>query len=168
LNAAANLDYLTGVANRRAITQMLQQSLARAQEVGEELSVLLLDVDHFKRINDTFGHDVGDQVLTEVTGTLRQHLRTTDTLGRWGGEEFIIVANRTESDEATALAERLRGIIASSSYLKVERLTISMGVSTSTLYDIPESLIKRADGALYQAKQGGRNCVRVAPARVDL
>ena len=168
LNAAANLDYLTGVANRRAITHVLQQELARAQEVDVRLSVILLDVDYFKQINDTFGHDVGDQLLIEMTGTLRQHLRTTDTLGRWGGEEFIIVANTTDSDEAAALAERLRGIVAAHSYLQGEQITISLGVATSTSYDIPESLVKRADSALYQAKQGGRNCVRVAPALVNV
>ena len=168
LNAAANLDYLTGVANRRAITHLLQHTLSRAQEIGDVLSVILLDVDHFKQINDTFGHDMGDQALIDVTVTLRQHMRTMDTLGRWGGEEFIVVANATGSDEAAALAERLRGIVATHSYLDGRQITISLGVTTSTSYDIAESLVKRADGALYQAKQDGRNCVKVAPAPVNL
>lgn len=168
LNAAANLDYLTGVANRRAITHLLQHTLSRAQEIGDVLSVILLDVDHFKQLNDTFGHDMGDQALIDVTVTLRQHLRTTDTLGRWGGEEFIVVASATGSEEAAALAERLRGIVATHSYLEGRQITISLGVTTSTSYDIPESLVKRADSALYQAKQDGRNCVKVAPAPVNL
>jgi diguanylate cyclase (GGDEF)-like protein len=167
LNAAANLDYLTGVANRRAITHVLQQGLARAQDIEEGLSVILLDVDYFKQINDTFGHAVGDQVLIEMTGALRQHLRTTDTLGRWGGEEFIIVAHATGSEEAASLAERLREIISTHSNFQTGQMSISLGVATSAPDDIPESLVKRADGALYQAKQGGRNCVRVAPAWVN-
>jgi diguanylate cyclase len=168
MNAAANIDYLTGVANRRATAHVLQQALTRAQELGEMLSVILLDIDHFKQINDTFGHDVGDQVLIEVAGTLRQHLRAADRLGRWGGEEFIIVANAIGDDEAAALAERLRAAVATHSYFKVGRITLSLGVATSKAYDTPEVLVKRADAALYQAKQGGRNRVKVAPASANL
>jgi diguanylate cyclase (GGDEF)-like protein len=164
MSAAANIDYLTGVASRRAAAHVLQQALRYAQEQGEMLSVILLDIDHFKRINDTFGHDVGDRVLIEVAGTLRQHLRGADILGRWGGEEFIIVATAVGNDRAVELAERLRTLVATHSYVQVGRVTLSLGIATSRSYDTPEGLVKRADAALYQAKQRGRNRVEVVPS----
>jgi diguanylate cyclase (GGDEF)-like protein len=159
MSAAANIDYLTGVANRRAVAQLLQQALARAQRQGDTVSVILLDIDHFKQINDTFGHDVGDQVLIEVAATLRQCLEAPTMVGRWGGEEFIVVATAAAEQRAVELAERLRSLVAAHRYAPVALVTMSLGVATSRPSDTPETLVKRADAALYQAKRHGRNRV---------
>jgi diguanylate cyclase (GGDEF)-like protein len=164
LRAAASVDYLTGVANRRATTHLLQSALDRAHAGGMVVSVILLDIDHFKHINDTFGHDVGDQVLIQVPVILHEHLRAADTLGRWGGEEFVVVTNDTDAPAATLMAERLRAQIASYSFAQVGQRTASFGVAASVSGDTPESLMKRADQALYLAKQRGRNRVEVALA----
>jgi diguanylate cyclase len=168
LREAASIDYLTGVANRRTITHLLQSALDRAQEVGSVVSVILLDIDHFKLINDTFGHDIGDKVLIQLPNILQEHLRPSDTLGRWGGEEFVIVTNETNTAEAAQMSERLRKLLASHEFEQVGRCTASFGVTTSVLDDTPESLMKRADQALYLAKQAGRNCVEVVLAYVAI
>ena len=161
MSAAANIDYLTGVANRRATAEALRQALSRPHGHGQMLSVILLDIDNFKQINDTFGHAVGDRVLIELADTLRQHLRGTDMLGRWGGEEFLIIAHAIGDDQIAELAERLRIIVATHSYALVGRLTLSLGVARAQRADTPEALVKRADDALYQAKEGGRNRVQL-------
>jgi diguanylate cyclase (GGDEF)-like protein len=162
LREVANIDYLTGVANRRAASHLLQGALERAHAGGAVMSVILLDIDHFKLINDTFGHDVGDKVLIQMPTILQEHLRASDMLGRWGGEEFVIVTNETDTAEATHMAERLRAQVASYEFAQVGQRTASFGVATSISGDTPESLMKRADQALYLAKQGGRNRVEVA------
>jgi diguanylate cyclase (GGDEF)-like protein len=164
LRVAASVDYLTGVANRRAAAQLLQHALERANQFGEIVSVMLLDIDHFKNINDTYGHDIGDKVLIQVAAIVQQHLRAADTLGRWGGEEFLIVASATDAAEVARMAERLRAQIAGHDFPHVGRITASFGVATSLRHDTPEALVKRADEALYLAKEGGRDRVEAAPA----
>lgn len=159
LQVAASVDYLTGVANRRAAAQMLQRALDHAHDVGTAVSVILLDIDHFKTVNDTFGHDVGDTVLCQVPAILQQHVRASDMLGRWGGEEFVVVASATDAVEAAQIAERLRALMAKHEFQHVGQLTASFGVATSLGDDTPDTLVKRADKALYQAKQRGRNRV---------
>jgi diguanylate cyclase (GGDEF)-like protein len=159
---SANIDYLTGIPNRRSATQTLEEQLWTARRVGQPLSFILLDIDHFKHINDTYGHDVGDQVLIDVSASLRQRLRHTDYVGRWGGEEFIVIATRTTTTDAAVLAERLRGAVSERLYPPVGRVTLSLGVATATLNDTSQTLVKRADKALYQAKQRGRNGVAIA------
>jgi diguanylate cyclase (GGDEF)-like protein len=164
LREAASIDYLTGIANRRAATDVLQDALNRVSQADSVVSVILLDIDHFKLINDTFGHDVGDQVLIQMPIILQEHLRTSDTLGRWGGEEFVVVANETDSSAAAQMAERLRSQIASYTFTQAGQRTASFGVATSIRGDTPDSLMKRADQALYLAKQNGRNRVEVGVA----
>jgi diguanylate cyclase (GGDEF)-like protein len=161
MSQAASIDHLTGAANRRSISQTLQQTLVRAQGRRTDMAVILLDIDNFKRINDTYGHDVGDQVLIDVADFLRVQLRTTDTLGRWGGEEFMIVAPDTKPAAAILLAERLRLQVAEREQLQVGHVTISFGVAMATPGDTPDQLVKRADEALYRAKQNGRNRVEM-------
>jgi diguanylate cyclase (GGDEF)-like protein len=162
LQVAASVDYLTGVANRRAITQVLQSALDRAKQTNAVVAVILLDIDHFKSINDTFGHAAGDTVLVQVCAVLQGQLRAADMLGRWGGEEFLIVANATGAEEAAQIAERLRAVVAARAFEEVGQLAASFGVAASLHHDTLEALVKRADEALYLAKQGGRNRVEVA------
>ncbi|MBC8078633.1 MAG: GGDEF domain-containing protein [Chloroflexales bacterium] len=162
LRIAASIDYLTGVANRRAIVHTLENALDHAHKRRAKVSVILLDIDHFKLINDTFGHNVGDNVLIQVASLLNEHLRASDELGRWGGEEFVIVADATDATEAARLAERLRALVAGHRFEPVGQLTASFGVAVSLPHDTTAMLVKRADQALYQAKQLGRNRVEVA------
>jgi diguanylate cyclase (GGDEF)-like protein len=156
---AANIDYLTGVANRRASVEELQAALAAQQRSGEVLSVLLIDIDHFKQVNDRFGHDVGDKVLIDLAVALREQLDAACALGRWGGEEFIIIARGLGRAEAAQLAERLRLFIMQRPTPQSAPITLSLGVAAARPQDTPESLVKRADDALYEAKRRGRNQV---------
>jgi diguanylate cyclase (GGDEF)-like protein len=162
LHIAASVDYLTGVANRRTVSDLLQRALEQTQQSGAVVSVILLDIDHFKSVNDLFGHAIGDMVLVQACSILQGQLRASDMLGRWGGEEFLIVASSTDAAEAAQMAERLRMVIAKHTFEQVGQLAASFGVATSLLQDTPESLVKRADEALYLAKQSGRNRVEVA------
>jgi diguanylate cyclase (GGDEF)-like protein len=128
------------------------------------MSVILLDIDHFKLINDTFGHDVGDTVLVQMSALLQEHLRASDMLGRWGGEEFLIVVNAADTAAVEEMADRLRTMIAQHVFQQVGQLTASFGIAALLPSDTPESLVKRADQALYSAKQAGRNRVEAALA----
>ncbi|WP_171974796.1 GGDEF domain-containing protein [Leptolyngbya sp. 'hensonii'] len=162
MSIAANVDYLTEIANRRATSQILQQILTQKRKTERSVAVILLDIDRFKHINDTFGHDVGDQVLITVASRLKKYLRSNDTLGRWGGEEFLIVLVDTTALEVTQLAERLRLVIAEQSFPLVGKVTASFGIALSLPDDTLELLVKRADEALYRAKAQGRDQIVVA------
>ena len=164
-------DSLTGVNNRRFFDQRLGEEVARAQRSGEPLACLFLDIDHFKRINDRHGHRVGDRVLSEVAGMIREQLRSTDVLGRYGGEEFSALLVNARKEKALEIAERIRGIIEAKHFEREDggwlSVTISIGVSSlqtgaESAGDIAEELVDRADQALYLAKNAGRN--QVVPA----
>lgn len=161
LSHAANVDYLTGVMSRRATAHELQSALAEALRAERCLAVLLIDIDHFKQVNDRFGHDAGDDVLVTVAAALREQLRPSDRLGRWGGEEFLIIARPIGMDAAIALSERLRAHIERLALPHATPVTLSVGVAMARPGDTPEALVKRADEALYRAKQRGRNRVIV-------
>ncbi|MFA0750115.1 MAG: hypothetical protein SLRJCFUN_000518 [Candidatus Fervidibacter sp.] len=160
-------DALTGVPNRRYWDLRLAEEIARAQRYRYPLAVLMVDIDHFKRVNDTYGHQVGDVALQQVASRLRSNLRRTDVLARYGGEEFGVLAPQTSLEAAKVLAERLRHAIASdpiqvNSDLSIP-LTVSIGVAVFPEHGQNESeLVAAADAALYRAKEEGRNCVRVA------
>ena len=126
-----------------------------------EFSILLLDIDDFKKINDTYGHDVGDYVLKTVAKTLKENTRTTDVVGRWGGEEFIIVCENTNLDGSKILAEHLRDIVYKTNFEKVGNITISLGIAQFKENDTISSVFKRADNRLYIAKTTGKNRVGV-------
>ena len=158
LKEMASIDYLTGIANRRHMENIIAHSFTNA---SKDLSVIMLDIDHFKLVNDTHGHDIGDQVLISVAQQLHEHVRSTDTLGRWGGEEFIVVAPNTDTDQVARLAERLRLVLAQHTIAELT-LTASFGVSVYQNGDTPDSLVKRADKAMYRAKALGRNRVEIA------
>lgn len=163
MHSLATTDPLTGLPNRRAMTERLQAALATAHRHGDPVSVALIDIDHFKRINDEFGHAAGDRVLQQVGPLLAAQLRASDHLGRWGGEEFLLVCSHTPLDAALDLAERLRSNVEAFGFGHGETVTVSIGVANYQLADDAEGLLARADAALYRAKESGRN--RVEPRR---
>ncbi|MEO1019516.1 MAG: PleD family two-component system response regulator [Pseudomonadota bacterium] len=163
--AMAVTDPLTGLHNRRYMESHLETLLQQAKERGRSLSVLILDIDYFKSINDTHGHDVGDEVLREFAARLRKNVRGIDLACRFGGEEFVVVMPETELSVAMKVAERLRESIAGSSFpiehgAGLINVTVSVGVARFERADESlDTLLKRADIALYNAKQDGRNRV---------
>jgi diguanylate cyclase (GGDEF)-like protein len=161
------IDPLLGTWNRGAIMRLLTIEAARCDKAGLPLSLIVLDIDYFKKINDTCGHPAGDAVLVKVASRLRSCIRSQEALGRYGGEEFLVVLPATSHAAAMAVAERMRAAIAQQAETVGEstfNLTISAGVASTELFPsaTTEELISRADVALYAAKDGGRN--RVAPA----
>jgi two-component system, cell cycle response regulator len=158
----ANIDPLTRICNRRKLRDILDEETARANRYRAPLSAMMLDIDHFKTINDTHGHDAGDAVLVELARRLGGSLRQVDRLARFGGEEFVVVAPGIGLPAALDLAERLRSRVAGEDFMVVGRVTVSIGVAAHQPGEGAESLVKRADEALYRAKAGGRN--KVEPA----
>jgi diguanylate cyclase len=161
----AQVDELTGLLNRRYIMQSLNEELARAQRTGSACSVAIIDLDFFKRINDQFGHPVGDEVLRTFAITLFANLRTIDNLGRYGGEEFLLILPDTTKEEAVRTLDRLRSMLADVDWAAISTMmnvTISAGISEVRLHDSPADILARADAALYQAKDAGRNRVVAA------
>ncbi len=160
LEEMAITDQLTNLYNRHKVDSEYKQELIRSKRFKRDFSLILLDVDFFKDINDTHGHQTGDKVLKEIAQRLKTGLREADTLGRWGGEEFIILCPETNLEGAKKVSEHLRQKIASTPFPGVGKITASFGVVTFTGDDNEESLLARADQALYQAKDAGRNCVK--------
>lgn len=159
LRKLANTDGLTGVFNRSKIEQTLTIEVLRSRRYKHPLSIILADIDHFKQVNDTYGHNVGDQVLAGIAGIMKQHVREVDTVGRWGGEEFLIVCPETTAEGAKKLAEKLRKKIEKHHFKEVGIKTVSMGVAQIDSDDWDEDMVKRADRNLYRAKKAGRNRV---------
>lgn len=160
LEVSSITDRLTGLFNRGKLDQALALELSRSDRNARPLSVILMDLDLFKQINDEFGHSVGDDVLQKVADILRQVGRDIDIVGRWGGEEFMLICTDTTLEGAIALAERLRAMVASYVFPEVGHKTASMGVSSYRVGDNSRSLLVRADNALYRAKDAGRNQVQ--------
>lgn len=156
----AKTDPLTGVSNRGGMGDFLLREIRNHIETGNPLTVILLDVDHFKQINDTYGHDHGDAVLVKVARTLVEYLRTSDAVARWGGEEFLLVCPNTSLESGKALAEKLRYRIKNLTSDSC-KISASFGVATLGNESI-EKLIKRVDEALYRAKQNGRDRVEIS------
>ena len=157
----ASLDVLTHIANRRGMEHALRAMVERAEQAKTPFSLILFDVDHFKRINDTYGHDVGDRTLIEIARRIGELTRPDDRLGRWGGEEFLLLAPQTDATQAVLFAERLRLTIATSPLTGGVATTASFGVATWAAGDTMRSLITRADAAMYAAKRDGRDRVAV-------
>jgi diguanylate cyclase (GGDEF)-like protein/hemerythrin-like metal-binding protein len=164
----AETDALTGIPNRQAFNQVMARELARARRFLQPLSVVIVDIDHFKRVNDQYGHPVGDQVLKAMATLLATRVRESDFVARWGGEEFAVIASMTDAAGAARLAEKLRALLEVTNLGPAGSLTASFGVAELTAADTAESLLQRADGALYEAKEGGRNRVRCAESWVDM
>jgi len=164
LKELSNTDHLTHLFNRRYMMTILEREMQRAQRKGSPLSFIIMDIDHFKRINDTFGHQQGDVVLVAIAALAKRDLRSYDVAARYGGEEFVLILPETTHEEALLVAERIRCNIQQQAFpppLNATHITISMGVST---YPYPavssiDDLIHTADDALYRAKENGRNQV---------
>ncbi len=159
LKKLSTTDELTGIYNRRAFDEQLTTNLARTKRYQEPLSLLIIDIDLFKQVNDHYGHSVGDLVLKELVIEMKNHIRESDILARWGGEEFVLLLPQTKASAAMQLAERLRKGVAEHLFPSVGPLTVSIGHSEATPNDSSDSLLNRADNALYQAKEAGRNQV---------
>jgi diguanylate cyclase (GGDEF)-like protein len=160
----AIFDSLTGVKNRTAFDSNFRRDMEINRRNLTDLSIIVLDIDFFKRFNDRYGHAVGDLVLQQVAKTVEQTIRGSDALYRVGGEEFVVVLNATDLQGAKLLAERIRERVAGLNIegLKNTQVTLSLGVSLMRENDVPQSLFERADLALYQAKRGGRDQVAAA------
>lgn len=157
-------DELTNLSSRRHVLQRFQEELQRAKRLHKNLGCILLDIDHFKSINDRYGHLAGDEVLKEVAGRIRRATRTYDILGRYGGEEFLVIAPDSTLEEIKGLAERMREEIKARPIGDIT-VTVSLGATDCTDKDsVIEDVIKRADEGLYEAKNAGRNCVRYRTA----
>jgi diguanylate cyclase (GGDEF)-like protein/PAS domain S-box-containing protein len=158
----ATTDPLTGISNRLKFNDLLNAEIRRASRFGTPLSLIMFDIDHFKQINDSFGHYTGDTVLRELTGLVAQSVRVHDLFARWGGEEFMIMVTNTPADNARQFAEKLRLRIESREFTGNRRVTCSFGVVQLCVGDTDDSFTRRADDALYRAKTLGRNRVETA------
>lgn len=163
LEKSVNTDTLTGFPNRRYMISLIDKQFARARREGVIFSILIVDLDRFKRINDTFGHFIGDEVIQTTAKIAKKSLRARDTLGRFGGEEFIVLLPETDSQEASEVAERLRRYVAATSLSvekKILKVTVSVGVAYYTVVDTTiNDILIRADRSLYEAKEQGRDRV---------
>ncbi|MGM0553689.1 MAG: diguanylate cyclase [Pseudomonadota bacterium] len=162
LERLATSDHLTGLWNRYRMEEAIDQEVSVAERYGRPCALVMFDIDHFKRFNDTWGHDAGDEVLVAVARCVSSYMRETDLAGRWGGEEFLVLADNTALEGATELAERLRSAIAALEVHDYGSVTASFGVAVHRKGDHSSELVKRADMALYAAKGGGRNRVEVS------
>ncbi len=160
LDQLASTDKLTGAWNRRRFEETVETEIDRLRRYGQPLSLMILDVDHFKKINDDYGHPIGDQVLVDLSNTIRSSLRASDSLTRWGGEEFVILCPNTTASIVSKLAERLRKKIATVNFKEVGCITVSFGVAECGPSETWEQWLHRADEALYLAKSGGRDQVK--------
>ena len=165
IRTESRIDPLTELANRKHFDEAMSEAIRVSAQRGEPLSLLMVDIDHFKSFNDTFGHTTGDQVLRLVAMSLKQNIKDQDLAARYGGEEFAIVLPNTPLTQAAAVAEQLRRTVMAKELKKrstgeiIGRITISIGVASLLEYDTSETLIERADNRLYAAKRGGRNRV---------
>lgn len=161
LESLAVTDPLTKLYNRRKIDEMLSADIAKASRYNYSFSLVLIDIDYFKKVNDTYGHQVGDNVLQAVSDLLAANIRESDMVGRWGGEEFLIISREENAEKTLIFSEKLRKLIADYHFNTVGNINCSFGVAHYSPGDTEDSLIARADIALYDAKAAGRNCVKV-------
>lgn len=159
LSRLATTDPLTGTWNRRHFEEAAALEAERAQRYAVPLSLLLFDIDHFKAVNDHYGHQVGDQVLVTLINAVRAHLRAMDLLARWGGEEFVILLPHCNAAEAVKVADKLRLLVAELPFPVVGQVTVSVGAGELGPEETLDAWLKRVDDALYAAKAGGRNRV---------
>jgi diguanylate cyclase (GGDEF)-like protein len=167
IHLLATTDSLTGIANRREFVRILEGEVDRARRYGVPLSLAMYDLDNFKRVNDTYGHDAGDDVLQAVTSLVKENIRAVDVAARWGGEEFMVLMPQSDIQAARNAAEKLRLAIAGHCFDKIDRLTASFGIAVFEPQDDLNSLLKRVDDALYRAKELGRNRVEILAAEED-
>ncbi len=157
LTRMALTDSLTGLSNRTHMSQILHKEFSRFERHNQRFGIIMLDIDHFKLINDKYGHDAGDTVLKLLASTFNNTIRTSDFIARWGGEEFLICCTTIEEDDLLPIAETIRQLVASTDFGHKEQVTASLGCAAIVKGETISDLIKRADVALYEAKNNGRN-----------
>lgn len=162
LEALSETDKLTNINNRLKLDKFLQFHVNLFERYHETFSIIVIDIDHFKKFNDSFGHLIGDKVLEHVASLLKHNCRKLDMIGRWGGEEFLMICPKTNLDEVAVLAETLRSVVEKDRLKNVEGVTISLGIAQMTVNDNFNTIIGRADKALFAAKENGRNRVGVS------
>jgi len=160
LTKLATTDKLTGLYNRTKLDELLQDELNRNERFHHTFGLVIMDIDHFKTINDTYGHQVGDTILIELGKLISQELRSTDKVIRWGGEEFMLIYRETDREEVLKMIEKLRQKISQHLFSTSVSITASFGLTHYSNDDTIDSMIKRADDALYFAKNNGRNCIK--------
>lgn len=163
LERLAAVDPLTGVSNRLKFSETFAGLAAMSVRYGEPVSCLMLDIDHFKAINDLCGHPTGDAVLIKIAGMIQDNIRETDHLFRWGGEEFLLLLPHTDTKDAAVAAEKLRAVAERTDFGCEMPVTVSLGAATLAPGESAECFVSRADAAMYEAKRAGRNRVRLAP-----
>lgn len=161
LQNISNTDYLTGICNRRHFDELIHLEVTRSNRYNTKLSLIMLDIDHFKQVNDLFGHSIGDRALIELVNIIKNQKRETDIFARWGGEEFCLLIPNIDSRKAECLAEKYRNMVENHTFPEVGKLTISLGVTEYLRGEPIDSMLKKADKALYYAKNSGRNSVVV-------
>jgi len=159
LKQLATIDSLTRVYNRYKINEVIEHQIARSKRYGEVFSILMFDIDYFKKVNDTYGHYVGDVVLKKLSELISSHIREVDSFGRWGGEEFMLLLHKANQAEAIYIAEKIRKLVENFSIENLYKITVSIGVTTFKKNDTKHLLLERADKALYESKKEGRNRV---------
>ena len=161
LEEMVNSDSLTGIYNRRFFSEFLQNEIAVSERYKKTFCLIMLDIDFFKKINDNYGHDIGDKILKELVEVIKKSIRKSDLFARVGGEEFAVIAPETSLENAIFLAEKIRLNVEANTYSKNIKVTISLGISQYSSKDDHNTIFKRADNALYKAKGKGRNRVEV-------
>lgn len=149
-------DKLTSLKNRRYFQEKLEEQLSNYEKSASPFSLFILDIDHFKKVNDTFGHQVGDEVLAQLAQLLKNQARSLDTVARYGGEEFVVILPETDQHEAKAIVEQLRQAVEQAKW-QTGRITVSVGIATAIKTDNETTILQRADKALYASKENGRN-----------
>ncbi|MEM7563640.1 MAG: diguanylate cyclase [Pseudomonadota bacterium] len=157
LTRMALTDSLTGLSNRTHMNQILHKEFSRFERHGQRFGIIMLDIDLFKRINDNYGHDVGDEVLKELSSIFENAIRNSDFVARWGGEEFLICCTTIEEEDLLPIAETIRQLVAGNDFQPIKQITASLGCAAIVKGETIGELIKRADIALYEAKNNGRN-----------
>jgi len=161
LETLANTDPLTGLHNRRKFSQLLDQELDRFQRYQHSFNILNIDIDHFKKINDTYGHETGDKVLKQFSDILQSSIRRSDSAGRWGGEEFILLIIQSTPEQTEHVANNLLKAINETDFVNVGKVTASIGITQICKEDTHEDIVRRSDHALYNAKEKGRNRIEI-------
>ncbi|XPV75821.1 MAG: diguanylate cyclase [Desulfovibrio sp.] len=166
LKRLSTIDHLTGLYNRFQMDKYLEEEFDRVHRHGADLGVILLDIDRFKAVNDKYGHQKGDEVLKSMAKVLKENSRKTDRVGRWGGEEFLVICSEADEKNTLKVAEKLRLAIGEHCFEDVRDITASFGVAAYEAGDTPTCLVAKADTALYRAKENGRNRVELG-CKVD-
>jgi diguanylate cyclase (GGDEF)-like protein len=153
-------DILTKTNNRIKFLKDIKRETDRVKRYGDDLSLMILDIDFFKKVNDQFGHNTGDYILSKLSEIIKMEIRNTDCFARWGGEEFVLLLSKTSLTDAALIAEKHRQNIEKYNFEQVNKITISIGVAKYRINEKIDKFINRADNALYLAKENGRNCIK--------